>query len=327
MTDHSTKMKEEPSAEKKPKKEDVKNIKMIVTGILVSFLLAVLVFLIVFGIGLYKFNWQSEFVFKVYKVVPYPIAVVDYKLLSFSNFLKDVDTLTHFYGKQQELSNGQLVVPSQEEIKKNVLDKVIREKLVEKIAKRYNVSVNQEEIDQELDKIIDQAGSEEEVSKTLQEFYGWDEEKFKDKVLRPFLFEQKVQMAISMDEELNITAKTRAEEVLNLAKLGEKSFEELAQEYSEDTTALSGGDLGVFSRGMMVEEFEEAVFSLEPGQTSDLVKTMYGYHIIKLEDKFIDEEGVEQVRARHILIRTKDLDSYLVEVEDSSRVWRFIEIN
>jgi len=60
-------------------------------------------------------------------------------------------------------------------------------------------------------------------------------------------------------------------------------FAELARQYSEDKgSAAQGGDLGCFPRGRMVSEFENAAFSLDPGETSDLVKSPFGFHIIRL---------------------------------------------
>src|SRR4029453_7489208 len=53
----------------------------------------------------------------------------------------------------------------------------------------------------------------------------------------------------------------------------------------DEASAKNGGDLDYFGRGRMVAEFDQAAFAMEPGQTSDLVKTQYGYHIIKLIDK------------------------------------------
>jgi peptidyl-prolyl cis-trans isomerase D len=80
--------------------------------------------------------------------------------------------------------------------------------------------------------------------------------------------------------------KAKAEEVLKEAKAPGADFAALAKKYSGDeATAKNGGDLDYFSRGRMVPEFDQVAFSLEPGQISDLVKTEYGYHIIKVTDK------------------------------------------
>jgi len=78
--------------------------------------------------------------------------------------------------------------------------------------------------------------------------------------------------------------KEKARGVLERAKKGE-DFSGLAKQYSEDTTASAGGDLGDFGRGQMVPEFEKAAFGLGLGAISDLVQTQFGIHIIKVNGK------------------------------------------
>jgi len=88
----------------------------------------------------------------------------------------------------------------------------------------------------------------------------------------------KIHCAHILVEKLSV-----AQEIKMKLSKGE-SFANLAKQYSIDSSKNRGGDLGLFGRGMMVKEFEKAAFALEKGQISDIVKTQFGYHIIKRLD-------------------------------------------
>jgi peptidyl-prolyl cis-trans isomerase D len=102
---------------------------------------------------------------------------------------------------------------------------------------------------------------------------------------------------LNLDGKDEAAVRTQAEGLLAQVRKG-GDFEALAQKFSEDTaSATRGGDLDFFGRGRMVPEFEEAAFGLERGQISDLVRTPYGYHIIKVTDsKAAEVQPLDAVR-------------------------------
>jgi peptidyl-prolyl cis-trans isomerase D len=94
--------------------------------------------------------------------------------------------------------------------------------------------------------------------------------------------------------------KAQAEKVLAEVKANPSKFADLAKQYSIDTgSAAQGGDLGFFSKGAMVPEFEQAVFSQKKGELSGLVKSQFGYHIIEVTDTRGGEvKSLDEVKAQ-----------------------------
>jgi peptidyl-prolyl cis-trans isomerase C len=104
-------------------------------------------------------------------------------------------------------------------------------------------------------------------------------------------------------------AKAKAEDIRKKLTAGGK-FEDLAKTESDDiTSAVNGGDLGNFGHGQMVPEFEKVAFSTKPGETSDVVRTQFGYHIIKVESKDVTPFAGVKDKLEHDLHQKKLQDA------------------
>ena len=124
-----------------------------------------------------------------------------------------------------------------------------------------------------------------------------------------YVFSQIVKLPKISDEE-KAAVKARLESYRERILKGSK-FSTLATLYSEDPgSAKKGGELGFFSRGDMVSEFENAAFALQDGEISPVIETQYGFHIIQM----IERRG-NQVNCRHILLQPKVSDAQLLEAK------------
>lgn len=113
------------------------------------------------------------------------------------------------------------------------------------------------------------------------------------------------------DEATKKAARAKAEAARQRVLAGE-DFATVAKEVSEDPTAKDGGDLGWVTRDMMLKEFADQVFAIEPGKISDVVESKYGYHVIKVEEKQPERaQTLDEVhdRLKQMLIAQKVADS------------------
>lgn len=118
---------------------------------------------------------------------------------------------------------------------------------------------------------------------------------------------------IIFDGDDKAKAKAQAETVYKEVQKNPSRFAELAKQYSKDPgSAQKGGDLGFFSRGMMVKPFDDAVFSLKDGEISGIVESDFGYHIIKLT-------GIQSERVRPLSDVRAEIESELKRQAASRR--------
>ncbi len=224
----------------------------------------------------------------------------------------------------------------QEEIRKQALDQLIERALMVQWAIDEELSVPNKEIDEQMAKLraryksredfekaagdegvqgyraalyrqfLAKRAEEERVEKQVRiseeqvrAYYEKNKERFK----RPKQFRAShilIRVDPSSNKQEREERRKKAEELLRRAKAGE-DFYNLAYYNSDDRTKYVGGDLGYFHVGQTVKPFEEALLKLKPGEVSDLVRTRFGYHIIKLvevneERQLTYEEMADKIR-------------------------------
>ncbi|MCX7793696.1 MAG: peptidylprolyl isomerase [Thermodesulfovibrionales bacterium] len=267
-----------------------------------------IIFLCSLVLGIWIYNAQAED-----KVV----AVVNGVSLKESQLQRIMDELL-----PRAFYHQTVTAEKRAELRKKAIEELVRRELYYQEAKKKGIRVEKSDINQGLETIkkrfnskkeykeaLKQAGiSEDELKKDIernliiQKFY--DKEVIeKSKVSEEFLkdyYERnkkdflrpesvrirhiliRVEPGASSDEKKE--KKKEAEDILKRARAGE-DFGELAYNYSADDWRVKGGDLGLVHRGRLLPELEEVAFKLKPGEISDLIETIYGFHIIKMEEK------------------------------------------
>ncbi len=199
---------------------------------------------------------------------------------------------------------------------KDALDQIIARKLIVQEGARLGLEITEEEMEEEVNNIVAESfgGSHEDFLSVLT-LYGLSEEAFRDDAKLNLLVRKLAMTEIDPTEEearqhfednrllfeqpeevearhILVADRETADEVVALLNAG-GDFAELAAEYSIDfNNKDNAGYLGFFSRGEMVQEFDEVVFALEVGEISAPVQTDFGFHIIELLD-YREEEEVE----------------------------------
>ncbi len=123
----------------------------------------------------------------------------------------------------------------------------------------------------------------------------------------------------ALDAEKKAQAKAKAGDILKKINSG-GDFDGLMKENSEDPGFASYPDGYTFSRGQMIQEFEDAAFGLEPGETSGLVETYYGYHIIRLEER-IPEQVTAYENVKESIRMQLDMTKKQQHIDEIMNAW------
>jgi peptidyl-prolyl cis-trans isomerase SurA len=268
------------------------------------------------------------------------VAVVDEEIVLHSDVMQRV-TLS---AMQRGVDPGEMPTEQITQLYTAVLENLVQEKLLLAKAKEDSIEVDEEQIDEAVyqqmsqvqgqlgeetleaqlraegmtardlrdqfrknferdflrQQVMARLGGEVEISyKDVEDF----RTRFQDE-LPPLVSVSHILIEIKPSEARDSVALKKTEALIDRMENGE-DFGELAKQLSDDPgTAPLGGDLGFFSRGQFLPEFEDAAFSLKPGEVSEPIKTAHGYHVIR-----VDAVSGREIRARHILISVRSSDA------------------
>ena len=217
------------------------------------------------------------------------VAVVNGEKITMAMLNEKIDELPEYY-RQAATQH-----------KKEILDDLIVEKLLFEEAKKQKLQK-----DKEVRKLINKAAKKILIAKLL-ELETSPKDVISDEDVQLYYQQHKNQYLVPeriKASHILLSTEEEAKKVLGELKAG-ADFSETAKAYSKDLTKDRGGDLGYFQAGQMIPEFEKASFELNSGETSDIVKTRFGYHIIMVTDKKPSEykelpEVKENIRTRLI---------------------------
>jgi parvulin-like peptidyl-prolyl isomerase len=264
-------------------------------------------------------------------------------------------TLTIRAIQNQLKSRGQLESVANENIVEVATQQVIEQKLLAQEARRFGLKADESRVKGMMQAAARQIGGEESLAKTMAlggssldqleliyrerdlgrvfisrqirptiQVTDAEVEEFYNSHLDAFVTEEQVHarhIVIEVDQGADGESERRAfEEVLKVRArtIGGEDFAQLAKEFSDGPDAENGGDLGYFTRDSMLEEIAEAAFALQPGQISTAIRSRFGFHVIKVEErvpgkKLTFDEARDQARTLLVNERTADVVAELLK--------------
>lgn len=277
------------------------------------------------------------------------VAKVDGEGITMEEFESEYEVYKRMYeqqlGEDAMSQTGEGGKTLGEELKGNIVEKLIMERLVAKDAKNMNIVVTDEEIKEQMDQYIAIVEEQEkfdeflEANKLTKEFLKENlkkdllfnkhneaflkDVKITDEEIENYFNSNKEDLVVVKASHILVKSEEDGKKVIDKLNAGETFASVAATESIDSSSAVQGGNLGYFKKGTYVNEFEQAAFALKVGETSKLVKTEVGYHVIKIEDR---KDTLETLKDDIILV-LKD-DKYLEKIQslrDSAKVKIFLD--
>lgn len=268
-----------------------------------------------FAFLIYQLHWDQSATRWAAKIFPLPAARVNGETIWLTTYYRRLAIFEH-YAAATAAEQPDLLPEDPLERQQNTLDQLVETALLEQEASKAGITVTKQEIDESFEKIIQENGGPENFEKVLAGFYGLTPFQFEQEFIPEELYRSKIQQQLFAQirvRHIVLRDENQAGDVLERVKKGQV-FDELAKQFSQDlSTRDQGGDLGMVRRGQLTQAFEDAAFALEAGQvTQDLVKTEFGWHIIKVDER------------KDAPIRDQSYAAWLEMIQTNAQVSRYI---
>jgi parvulin-like peptidyl-prolyl isomerase len=302
-----------------------KNVKF--STAIYAFFIVIIIFLVILGLLIYRLGFDNKFTQMVSKVVPYPAAVINYNdFINLTLLQNNLVAVRKFYESQDFSQLGYRVdfntLDGKKRLKikeKNLLNKLIENEIIKKLATQRGIKISSEIVNQEVDRKINQSSSRDFVLANMKNLYGWDIADFQEKIVTPDMYKQQLQQSVQQSDKGMTDAKNKINQALKELEDG-KDFGEVAKTYSEGESAKSGGELGWLTLDQMIPEIAAAATVLNKGEKSGIIESALGFHIVKIDDRKT-ENDVESIKLSQIFVRSKNFSDWLFEQEKSFKVY------
>lgn len=297
--------------------------KLVINTIIIS-IAAVLLLVGIVWYLLYPAQNSSDFIYRITKVVPVPVATVDGQAVRYSSYLMQYRSSVHFLTEKGQIDTNSADGKQQLELIKNQsINSAIADAYTIKLAREHKIEVTNAEIEALITQQRQRTGSslsETSYNSIIQDYYGWSPDEYRE-IVKNKLLRQKVAFAIDN------TAKKTSETVASRVKGGELDFEKIAAELNAQTKGSAEYTAPVWvPKDNQDDGLAKAAGGLEKGQISTALQVSprdgsYGYYFVKLIDS-----NETQVQYALLRIPLATFDTRLAALDKAGKITKFITI-
>ncbi len=316
----------------KKKKKKIKSKKNKKQKFIIWLWSAVVIFLLVIilgGIGYLYFSPSINSVAKIfYKKIPLPVALVEGKIITSQELFQDVDAVKKFYESKDYTKQKMRVDFSTKEgtmrlkIKeKDILDKLIENEIVKKIAIAKNISISNQEVDKAIINSLKKADSNyEKLAINLKANYGWTVNEFKNKIVKNQLYLKKLFEWYKINNK-NSDDYKRLQVIQAELSIDSSKFDDVVSTVSKTE---KNEEIMWIAKSKIIPEVAEVIDKIKIGEVSRVIISPLGMHIIIVDEKkdVKNKQGLaeEKIRLRQIFIKGKSFIEWLREQKSQIKV-------